>query len=72
MKQKVFFIIFKGLSLMQIKHQSFWKVPDLSMSKSTLEAFFVSFVNFYQQTFLAIFYLILLHLSYLIMSCESQ
>ena len=31
--------------------------------KSSREAFFVSFVSFYQQTFLATFYLILFHLS---------
>ena len=34
--------------------------------KSAREAFFVSFVNFYQQTFLGTFYLILFHLSHLI------
>ena len=34
--------------------------------KSAHEAFFASFTNFYPQLFLATFYLILLHLFYLI------
>ena len=37
--------------------QAFFKI------KSAHEALFVSFVNFYQQTFLATLYLVLLHLS---------
>ena len=35
-------------------------------------SFFVTFVNLYQQTFLAIFYLILFHLSYLIVRSTNQ
>ena len=39
---------------------------------STREAFFVSFVNFYQQTFLAIFHLILVHLSIQTLTLEMH
>ena len=38
--------------------------------KSAYEAIFVSFVSLYQQTFLATFYLILLHLSIQILKLE--
>ena len=38
--------------------------------KSVDEAFFVSFISFYHQTFLATFYLILLHLSIHILMLE--
>ena len=38
--------------------------------KSTREAFLVSFVSFYQEIFLAIFYMFLLHLSIQILTLE--
>ena len=44
--------------------------PCLFFVKSVYEAIFVSFVSLYQQTFLATFYLILLHLSIQILKLE--
>ena len=40
--------------------------------KSACDVFFVSFIRFYQQTFLATFYLILLRLSMQILTLEIQ
>ena len=62
------FILTLGHDLMSLRlaaaHASIFNTTRQAfLIKSMREAFFVSFVNLYQQTFLAIFYLILVHLS---------
>ena len=55
-----------------VAHTSLFNTPhqDFFLIKSGREAFFVSFMNCYQQTFLVSFYLILLHLSAQILMLE--
>ena len=51
-------------------HTSIFTMSGLFLIKLVLEVFFVSFVSFYQQTFLSAFYLIILHLSIQVSTLE--